>query len=145
MDRQEVKYSCALCPGTCCSVYEKVSLTTRDVKRLTRHLRLKIKGFARLYLQQHTHAPVLRRKVDSVFRETCVFFDTQKRNCGVYDARPAVCREWPAAEIRLPGAEDRCQYFDLLEFARREQGPYAVPLVQIVRVIPDSSRKAVGE
>ncbi len=144
MSEQKKAYQCEGCTGICCSVYQSVPVTTRDIKRLTRHLRTKIKSFARSYLQTKTHTLLLRRKVDPILRETCIFFDTQKRLCGVYEARPQVCRDWPAPEIRVEGAEDRCAYFDLLQFARKEQGPYAVPLVQIVRVIPDEKRKAVG-
>jgi Fe-S-cluster containining protein len=43
----------------------------------------------------------------------CRFFDTEKRACTVYEARPAVCRSFPG-----PG---RCGYYDFLSFERRTQ------------------------
>lgn len=36
----------------------------------------------------------------------CVFFDTQARKCGVYDARPRQCRTWPFWDSNLSSEED---------------------------------------
>ena len=44
----------------------------------------------------------MRRKKDEHFGMICRFFDQEKRCCGIYPARPAVCRSFPG-----PG---RCGY-----------------------------------
>ena len=37
----------------------------------------------------------MRRKADPHFGKTCRFFDTKKRRCTIYTARPTICREYP--------------------------------------------------
>jgi hypothetical protein len=56
---------------------------------------------------------VLRHKKDHIFKSVCVFLDTQERRCTIYDARPAVCRQYPESL--------RCGYYDFLSFERRRQ------------------------
>lgn len=56
---------------------------------------------------------VLRRKKDHHFGKICRFFDTKKRNCSVYDARPLICRGYPN--------EKRCGYWDFLSWERKHQ------------------------
>ena len=36
----------------------------------------------------------------------CVFFDNEKRSCGVYSARPRQCRTWPFWDSNLKTPED---------------------------------------
>ena len=55
----------------------------------------------------------MRRKKDTVYGRICRFFDTEKRCCTVYKARPSVCRSFPGA--------GRCGYYDFLAFERRAQ------------------------
>ena len=35
----------------------------------------------------------------------CVFFDAEKRSCGVYEARPRQCRTWPFWDSNLESPE----------------------------------------
>ena len=37
----------------------------------------------------------MRRKADPHFGKICRFFDTEKRRCTIYTARPAICRDYP--------------------------------------------------
>ena len=57
---------------------------------------------------------LLRHKKDHVFESVCTFFDRDKRRCTVYEARPAVCREYPDTS--------RCGYYEFLRFERVQQG-----------------------
>ncbi len=67
---------------------------------------------------------ILRRKADPIFGKACKFLHSETRQCTIYDARPQVCREFPA--------HPRCAYYDLLQFERVQQGDDSVvPLVQI--------------
>ena len=56
---------------------------------------------------------VLRHQKDEHFGTACQFLDLETRRCTVYEARPAVCREFPGAV--------RCGYYDFLSFERRTQ------------------------
>jgi hypothetical protein len=106
-------YDCKKCPGYCCS-YPRVALTRRDVERLARHLAIAFAECERRYTRRaYGHKWLMRRKADPYFGKICRFFDTEKRRCTVYEARPAVCRAFPG--------KGRCGYYDFLMFERRIQ------------------------
>jgi hypothetical protein len=107
------KYDCTKCPGFCCS-YPVISITKRDVERLARHFGVSFKAARKRYTKQaHGHTYCLRRKSDEHFGRICRFFDTDKRRCTIYEARPSTCRAYPA--------DTRCGYYDFLKFERGHQ------------------------
>jgi Fe-S-cluster containining protein len=108
----KARYDCARCPGYCCS-YELIEVTERDVARLARHFGLRVADAWRRFTKLDSGRRVLRHRRDHVYRSTCRFFDQQQRRCTVYEARPAVCRQYP---------ETRCGYYDFLRFEREQQG-----------------------
>lgn len=117
-------YNCSNCPAYCCSVYERVQVSRRDLQRLASHFQVDYETAARRYTTTWQGERILRRKADPVFGKACRFLDPLKRQCTIYDARPKVCREFPS--------RDRCAYYDLLQFERSQQGDETVvPLVQI--------------
>ena len=108
---KRVQYNCAKCPGYCCS-YPIIDVTQRDIKRLARHFGLAPEVAEVRFTRPHDKKRVMRRQDDKIFGRTCRFFDTEKRSCTIYEARPAVCRTYP---------EGRCGYYDFLSFERRLQ------------------------
>jgi len=98
-------FNCAKCPGYCCS-YPLIALTKRDVGRLAKHFGI---GFAKakkkFTVPRYGCKYTMRRKADELFGRVCQFFDTEKRRCTVYAARPAACRDYPGG---------RCGYYDFL-------------------------------
>jgi Fe-S-cluster containining protein len=111
--KQSVQYNCAKCPGYCCS-YPVISLTKYDVERLGKHFGISAEEAEKRFTKAaHGHKRIFRRKKDQHFGMICRFFDTEKRACTVYAARPAVCRSFPGA--------GRCGYYDFLSFERRTQ------------------------
>jgi len=117
-------YNCAKCPAYCCSIYERVQVTKRDLKRLAKHFALDLETAARRLTTVWQGERVLRRKADPIFGKACKFLNPLTRQCTIYHARPLVCREFPA--------RSRCAYYDLLTFERSQQGdPTVLPLVQI--------------
>src|SRR3546814_7872430 len=56
---------------------------------------------------------VLRHQDDEHFGSICAFFDTDKRRCTIYEARPEICREYPGRK--------RCGYYEFLKFERDAQ------------------------
>jgi len=106
-------YDCLNCPGYCCS-YPVIVLKKRDVERLARHFKMTIeKAQSKFTRSDHGEKRIMKRKKDEHFGRICQFFDTEERCCTVYKARPAICRDFPN--------EDRCGYYDFLEFERRHQ------------------------
>ena len=117
-------YNCSKCPAYCCSIYERVQITKRDLKRLAKHFAVDLETAAGRFTTIWEGERVLRRKADPIFGKACKFLNPDTRQCTIYHARPLVCREFPARA--------RCAYYDLLQFERVQQGDNTVlPLVQI--------------
>jgi Fe-S-cluster containining protein len=110
-----VQYSCAKCPGYCCS-YAEIEITERDIARLARHFDITFEAAVERYTKRHRTKDIymLRHRRDHIFESTCVLFDQEKRCCTVYESRPGVCRKYPDAP--------RCGYYDFLKFEREQQG-----------------------
>ncbi len=123
-EQPRVYFDCSKCPAFCCSVYERVQASERDIKRLAKHFGVSFDTAKRRYTKMYEGERVLRRVKDEIFEETCMFLNQETRGCGIYHARPGVCREYPD--------RTRCAYYDLLKFERRQQDDdNVIPLVQI--------------
>jgi len=117
-------YDCTKCPAYCCSVYERVQVTERDIKRLAAHFGVDVETAVQRFTATYNGERILRRKADPIFGKACKFLDPATRQCTIYNARPLVCRNFPDRV--------RCAYYDLLQFERIQQGDETVvPLVQI--------------
>jgi Fe-S-cluster containining protein len=124
-------FNCSRCPAFCCSVYERVKVTKRDIARLAKHFAVPFETARRRYTKDFEGERVLKRVPDTIFEETCAFLDQETRGCGIYHARPGVCRAYPTTR--------RCAYYDLLRFERRQQGDETV--VPVVRLIFRATRE----
>ena len=117
-------YNCIECPAYCCSVYDRVQVTPRDVRRLAKHFNITEEMALARFTKMYEKERVLRRKSDSLLGQACHFLNLETRRCTIYNARPAVCRQFPDTK--------RCAYYDLLKFEKQQQGdPDVVPLVKI--------------
>jgi uncharacterized protein len=112
-----IRYDCTRCPGYCCS-YDRIVVTPRDIARLARHLELSPEDtaakYTRLYEDDDGTERILKHRSDDIYGSVCRFFDRQQRRCGVYEARPAVCRQYPNGT--------KCGYYTFLKFERDHQG-----------------------
>lgn len=123
-EQPRVYFDCNKCPAFCCSIYERVQVTKRDLNRLAKYFNVSVETAARRYTKMHGDERILRRVKDRIFKQTCMFLNQETRGCTIYHARPAVCREYPDRK--------RCVYYDVLQFERRQQDdPTVLPLVQI--------------
>ena len=121
---QQSYYNCSKCQAYCCSVYNRVQVNKRDLKRLAKYFAVNEKTAAKRFTKLYQGERVLRRKSDPIFGKACRFLNPLTRQCTIYEARPGVCREFPSRA--------RCAYYDLLQFERSQQGDETVvPLVQI--------------
>ena len=123
-DKPRVYFDCNKCPAFCCSVYERVQVTKRDLNRLAKHFGVSVETARRRYTTRWKDERILRRTDDEIFEQACVFLNQETRGCSIYHARPGVCREYPA--------RSRCAYYDLLRFERKQQADETcLPLIQI--------------
>jgi Fe-S-cluster containining protein len=115
-----VLYNCNRCPAYCCS-YPRIPVQSADIKRLAKHFGLTTEVAAKKFTRPSSEPGeiILRQQPDEVYGSVCRFLDLETRRCTVYEARPAICREYPGR---------RCGYYDFLAFERRIQGdPEFVP------------------
>ena len=123
-DQPRVYFDCNKCPAFCCSIYERVVVTKRDINRLAKHFSVSFNEARERYTVDFEGERVLKRVKDVIFERTCAFLDQKTRGCTVYLARPGVCRGYPG--------RSRCAYYDVLQFERRQQGDESVvPVVTI--------------
>jgi uncharacterized protein len=125
-EQPRVYFDCSKCPAYCCSVYERVQVSKRDLNRLARYFEVSAEAAEKRYtkIDRSSNERVLRRKKDVIFEQACMFLNQETRGCSIYHARPQVCREYPD--------RTRCAYYDLLKFERIQQDdPEVLPLVQI--------------
>jgi len=121
---QPSNYNCSKCPAYCCSIYERVQVTKRDLNRLAKYFGVDLDTAQRRFTTSWQGERILRRTSDPIFGKSCKFLHPETRRCTIYDGRPQVCREFPERA--------RCAYYDLLQFERAQQGDETVlPLVQI--------------
>ncbi|NNC00738.1 YkgJ family cysteine cluster protein [Corallococcus exiguus] len=117
-------FDCNKCPAFCCSVYERVTVTKRDLTRLAKHFGVSVDEARTKYTKKWEKERVLKRVPDTIFDETCMFLDQKTRGCTIYEGRPEVCRTYPA--------RSRCAYYDLLRFEQIQQDDMnVVPVVKI--------------
>jgi Fe-S-cluster containining protein len=120
----KLKYDCDKCIAYCCSIYDRVQVTPRDIRRLAAHFRVLPEVATQRFTKVFGKERILRRKADRLFGQACTFLDQDTRKCTIYDARPLVCHEFPTTS--------RCAYYDLIEFERDQQNdPDVIPLVKI--------------
>ena len=117
-DQPRVHFDCNKCPAFCCSIYERVAVTKRDINRLAKHFGVTPEEAERRYTTDYDGERVLKRVKDAIFEKTCAFLDQKTRGCSIYHARPGVCRSYPG--------RSRCAYYDLLRFERVQQGDEGV-------------------
>lgn len=122
--KPKLAYNCEDCPAFCCSVYDRVQVKKSDIRRLAKHFNVTEEVATARYTKMWQKERVLRRKKDKLFGEACQFIDPKTRGCGIYHARPAVCREFPTTK--------RCAYYDLLAFEREQQDdPKVLPVIRL--------------
>jgi hypothetical protein len=119
-----LSYDCSKCPAYCCT-YDWILVTKRDIERLAKRFDLSYEEAEQKFtkfIKSYGHR-VLRHRQDHIFKSSCIFLDPEKRNCRVYEHRPATCRAFPE--------EKRCGYYDFLTWERDHQDDESfIPLHQ---------------
>lgn len=118
--KSKPRFNCLKCPAYCCS-YERIDVTQRDIVRLAKHFGVTPEQALRRFTKIKEGDRVLRHQKDTHYKTICMFIDQETRRCSIYEARPAVCRQYPEG--------NRCGYYDFISWERRHQEDYEyVPL-----------------
>jgi uncharacterized protein len=89
------KSACVACGGYCCigsSGY--IWTTSEEQKKISDILKIDIDEFRKEYLIYiNGKYSIKELKISDIYY--CVFFDTEKKCCSIYDVRPKQCRSFP--------------------------------------------------
>ena len=87
-----LKFTCTACGDCCTGAPGHVWVNQEEVSALAGLIGLHDVGeFERIYVRNVG----MRKSLREYPNGDCVFFDTETRRCGVYEARPRQCRTWP--------------------------------------------------
>jgi hypothetical protein len=87
---------CATCEGNCCigeSGY--IWITIQEIDKLAKYLNISTQECFDKYLLKYGYKFSIKEKKISDNNFACVFFDLEKKQCGIYEARPIQCRTFP--------------------------------------------------
>ena len=121
MSRKPRFFNCSNCPAHCCS-YDYIEAKPADVERLAKHHGVAVAVASRRFtkLVQGGKLRVLRHQKDEIFGSVCQFLNLETRQCGIYAARPKICRDHPGTA--------RCGFYDFLCSERElQEDPEYVP------------------
>ena len=87
---------CSSCEGNCCigeSGY--IWISNEEIEYLAKHLNLTVQDTINTYLFKAKYKYSIKEKALGNNNYACVFFDLEKKQCSIYDARPKQCRTFP--------------------------------------------------
>ena len=87
---------CSTCDGNCCigqSGY--IWINTKEIDYLAKHLNINVNECFDKYLIKYGYKFSIKEKQLSKNNFACIFFDLEKKQCSIYDARPQQCRTFP--------------------------------------------------
>jgi len=87
---------CATCDGNCCigeSGY--IWIKAKEIEILAQELNMNVVDFTNKYLFKVGYRYSIKEKIIGENNYACVFFDLDKKQCSVYNARPNQCRTFP--------------------------------------------------
>jgi len=87
---------CNSCEGNCCigeSGY--IWITKNECEKLAHHLNITLDELGVNYLLKVGYKYSIKEKHLSQNNYACIFFDLEKKQCSVYEARPNQCKTFP--------------------------------------------------
>lgn len=86
-----LRFECTQCGDCCTGAPGFVWVNQEEIDALAAKIGVGVDEFEKKYVRKIG----IRRSLVEFPNGDCVFFDTEKRNCSVYEARPRQCRTWP--------------------------------------------------
>ncbi len=103
-----LKFKCTGCGDCCTGAPGYVWVNKAEIEALAVLVGEEFERFEDLYVRKIG----VRKSLKEFPNGDCVFFNSDTRQCNVYDARPRQCRTWPFwdSNVRTPEAwEETCQ------------------------------------
>jgi len=88
--------ACDTCAGNCC-IGEPgyIWINKQEIDFLAKHLNLSAEEVRTKYLNKKSYKYSIKEVKLAENNYACVFFDLEKRQCSIYEARPTQCRTFP--------------------------------------------------
>ena len=103
---------CSQCDGNCCigeSGY--IWINNEEIQTLALHLKIEQKTLMEEYLIKVGYKYSIKEKQLSKDNYACIFFDLDKKQCSVYEARPKQCKTfpfWDYFKTRVKEVKEEC-------------------------------------
>ncbi len=102
---------CSTCTSRCCSQFhDSIVVTHADFERVSRYFPNESDEWVREnFITIKADDPVLFGRTKSKRyqgEEVCIFFDIDKRNCGIHPVKPQVCRDYSPYNCQLFESDD---------------------------------------
>ncbi|WP_122894171.1 YkgJ family cysteine cluster protein [Arcobacter peruensis] len=88
--------ACDTCAGNCCigeSGY--IWINAQEINTLATHLNISLEELRSKYLEKKGYKYSIKEVKLAEDNYACTFFDLEKRQCSIYEARPIQCRTFP--------------------------------------------------
>ena len=97
-----LRFTCSQCGDCCTGAPGFVWVNGAEIAALANEVtKGDVDEFERLYVRKVG----IRKSLVEFPNGDCVFFDSQTRKCGVYNARPRQCKTWPFWDSNLKSPE----------------------------------------
>jgi uncharacterized protein len=89
--REGIKFKCQACGRCCLGFPGYVWLTSEDIKKISKHVKMTEKNFLEKYAR-NIYGLISLKEMKAPTYE-CIFFENNK--CKIYPVRPVQCRNYP--------------------------------------------------
>jgi len=97
-----LRFECTQCGDCCTGAPGYVWVNDEEIAALAASVGLSTDDFE----SQFVRRVGIRKSLKEFPGGDCVFFDSQKRKCTVYNARPRQCRTWPFWDSNLKSPQE---------------------------------------
>lgn len=99
--------ACDTCAGNCC-IGEPgyIWINMQEINFLAKHLKISQEELIEKYLNKIGYKYSIKEVKLSEDNYACTFFDLEKRQCSIYEARPTQCRTFPFWEYFKENTEE---------------------------------------
>ncbi|MBX3412121.1 MAG: YkgJ family cysteine cluster protein [Pirellulales bacterium] len=95
-----LRFKCTQCGDCCTGAPGYVWVNAAEIAAFAKRFDMPVEEFEKRYVRRVG----IRKSLVEFANGDCVFFDTEKRCCTVYEDRPRQCRTWPfwQSNVRTP-------------------------------------------
>ncbi len=87
--------ACNDCKGKCCNGEKgNIWVNKNEITAIAAFLKVDAKKFISSYLRKNGYRYSIK-ELKTGNNYACLFFDTEKNGCGIYDVRPEQCKTYP--------------------------------------------------